>query len=1141
MRLDVPKFNGSDPESWIFASNEYFSLLETTPEQRLRIIGFNLEADAAEWYRWMTRNKLITSWDGFLESVQNQFGLSKYEDPQGALSKLLHAGSVAQYQSEFEKLMNQVTNVSESLLISFYISGLKPAIQRELLASKPTSVGDAFALARVTEAQFADHGSTPAVATMRDANTWVREHKCSGKFILLMTDEDDESPGSDALPKEDEALESGDISILNSLVGHGSPRFSMDVDLYVLPMQGPDVVLGIQWLQKLGKGDKSLRMKRISLHRMQALLETNDVYGIYELHNLSAEEHINGVESQATSTGNYEIDQLLIQFDSLFQVPTSLPPHRLIDHRIHLLPNMKPVNVRPYRYPHYQNGEMEKIVDYRALNAVTVKDKFLIPTTDEMFDEVGGARIFTKLDLRAGYHQIRVYDRDIYKTAFRTQGGHYEFLVMPFGLTNAPYTFQATMNRLFSPYLRKFVSVFFDDIIIYSTTLTAYVEHLQCVFQCLQEHKFFIKKSKCVFGVATLEYLGHIISNNGVEMDPKKIAAVIDWLVPTNQRQVRGFLGLAGYYRRFIQGYAMMAAPLTNILQKDEFKWGELEFRAFEGLKQQLTNAPVLGLPNFNETFVVEADASAGGIGVILLQNNKPICYFSRSLGTQMRIAATYQKELFAIVEAIYKWRQYVVGRKFIVRTDHKSIKELLQQVIQTPLQHKYVRKLMGFDFVIEYKPGVSNQAADALSSIFEEEEVTAVFLAISQPVVGLVSELKQENEVLEELHELHERMDRGELSSDFRRENRLLLFRDRYYLGAESKLKTPMLHEFHNTPSAGHGRSKKMLVGLSALFYWKGGLLQPLSTPYAIGEDVSVDFITRFPPSKGLTVILVVVDRFSKYAHFGALSTNFNAHMVVEVFMDIVVKHHGIPKTIVSDRDPIFVSKFWKQLFQFSGTQLNHSTAYHPQMDGQKEAKYCHNTSYHSSIKMSPYQALYGKLPPLDIPYPRGSSKVAIVDEALGEQVELLLELKQNLLAAKNCMEMKANRHRRKVEFNPGDKVLVKLQPYRQLTLAKRLSNKLSKRYYGPYEILERVGKVTYRLALPETSKIHPVFHISILKAFSGNGIEKVSDLPEELYEGRPVEQPLTVCDAYTVLRNGIPTQQILVQWVGGSPEEAT
>ncbi|GKE61755.1 ty3-gypsy retrotransposon protein, partial [Tanacetum coccineum] len=583
-------------------------------------------------------------------------------------------------------------------------------------------------------------------------------------------------------------LESGDISILNSLVGHGSPRslqlwgmidtghvhvlidngsthnfvqpgvlermqlpvtatkpfkvyigsgetllcenicskvllkmqgLSVEVDLYVLPMKGPDVELGIQWLQKLGKvthdyaqqsmeftfvdqtytlqGDASLRMKQVSLHHMQALLETDEVYGVYELHSVAVQDEAGSTQVQA-GTSHPEIEQLLVRFEALFQVPSTLPPHRLIDHRIHLFPSTKPVNVRPYRYPHYQKNEMEKLVnemlsqgitrysnspfsspvllvkkkdgsyrfcvDYRALNAVTVKDKFPIPTADEMFDELGGAVIFTKLDLRAGYHQIRVNERDVYKKAFCTHDGHFEFLVMPFGLTNAPSTFQATMNRLFSSYLRKFVIVFFDDILIYSATLTAHLEHLQCVFQCLQDHQFYVKRSKCVFGATTLEYLGHIISGRGVEMDPKKVAAIVNWPVPKTQRQVRGFLGLVGYYRRFIKDYASIAGPLSNLLQKDAFKWGAVEVATFEALKHHLSHAPILGLPNFDETFIVETDASATGIGTVLLQKEQPLSFFSRKLGPRMCIAATYEKELFAIVEAIYKWRQYLIGRR---------------------------------------------------------------------------------------------------------------------------------------------------------------------------------------------------------------------------------------------------------------------------------------------------------------------------------------------------------------------------------------------------------------------------------------------------------------------------------------------
>nr|GEW37420.1 hypothetical protein [Tanacetum cinerariifolium] len=585
-----------------------------------------------------------------------------------------------------------------------------------------------------------------------------------------MTEEEDDM-GVAIRDGGEDVVESKDISILNSLIGHVSPRSlqlwgkigkgdvhvlidngsthnfirpdvvekmclpikstkAFKVDLYELPMQGPNVLLGIQWLQNLDKvthdyahqtmeftlldttyslkGDDSLRMKKIRLHQIHAMLEHDDVYGVYE-------------------------------------VPTTLPPHRSIDHRIHLLPETKPVNVRPYRYPYYQKEEMENLVneilsqgiirfsqspfsspvllvkkkdgsyrfcvDYRALNAITVKDKFPIPTPDEMFNELGGAIIFTKLGLRAGYHQIRVHERDVYKTAFCTHDGHYEFLVMPFGLTNAPSTFQATMIRLFAPYLRKSVIVFYDIL------------------------------TKCVFGAETLEYLGHMISGRGVEIDPKK-----------------------------------------------------------------------------------------------------------------------------------------------------------------------------------------------------------------------------SENETLKELQALHQQLDTRSGPDGFRREQGLLIFRNHYYVGTESKLKALLLCEFHDTPSAGHGGVKKIY-------------LQPLPTPEGVWEDVSMDYITGLPLSKGFITIWVVVDHFSK-------------------------------------------------------------------------------------------------LPLSLIPYPPRASKVAVVEELLMERNEVTRQLKQNLLAAKLRMEEKVNHKRRDVEFKVGDKVFVMLQPYRQTTLVKRLSNKLAKRFYGSYEIVERVRKVAYRLALPVTSQ---------------------------------------------------------------------
>nr|GEW41649.1 hypothetical protein [Tanacetum cinerariifolium] len=635
----------------------------------------------------------------------------------------------------------------------------------------------------------------------------------------------------------------------------------MEVDLYVLPMQGFDAMLGIQWLQNLGKvtldyakqtmeftlldityslkGDESLHMKKI-LRQMQALLDQDEVYGVYDIHSLAMAVEVEETQPKDVALENAELTQLLKRFDSLFQIPTTLPPYHLIDHRIHLLPDTKRVNVRPYRYPHYQKVKKKDdgyifCVDYRALNTVTIQDKFPIPTADEMFDE---------LEER--------------------------------------------------------------------TTLAAHLEHLECVSKCLQQHQFYVKRSMCVFGAETLEYFGHIISGD--------IKVVREWTEPTTQCQVRWFLRLAGYYRHFIKGYATMTEALIDLLRKDNFKWGVQEAPAFEELKQQLSTTPVLSLPDFNHVFVMEADASANGIGALLLQNSRPISYFGRKMGPRMRITTTYQKELLQL------WKRFING---------------------IPIQQKYVRKLTGFDFEVEYKPGASNQVADALSRMYEDKEtVRTVFMALNQ--------------------------------CGFRREHGLIIFQDRYCVGKQSKLKRLLLQEFHNTPSAGHGGVKKMLVGLSALFYWlgirksveeyikqclvcqqtkdstqaMGGYRQPLPTTTAIWEDVSMDFITGLPVSKGLMVILMVVDRFSKYTHFKSLPTSFNAHKVVELFLEIVIKHHGIPKV-------------------------------------------------------------------------NWSSKVVDVDELLVERDGLMQQIKQNLLEAINRMEVKVNRNRRDVEFNVGDKIL--------------------------------------------------------------------------------------------------------------------
>jgi hypothetical protein len=302
-----------------------------------------------------------------------------------------------------------------------------------------------------------------------------------------------------------------------------------------------------------------------------------------------------------------DLNQLLRRYSLIFSIPHSLPPNRPHDHHIHLQPDSAPVNIKPYRYPHFQKEAMTSMiaemlkdgiirpstspysspvllvkkkdgswrfcVDYRALNAITVRDRFPIPTIDELLDELKGAQFFSKIDLRSGYHQIRLAEQDIPKTGFRTFDGHYEFLVMPFGLTNAPSTFQAAMNDMLRPFLRKYALVFFDDILIYSPTWSSHLLHLENVLQLLLKNKFYAKLSKCHFGVTSVDYLGHIITGKGVHADPTKVKDILAWPIPKSLTELRAFLGLTSFYRRFVQHYATIASPLTDLLKESTLKW----------------------------------------------------------------------------------------------------------------------------------------------------------------------------------------------------------------------------------------------------------------------------------------------------------------------------------------------------------------------------------------------------------------------------------------------------------------------------------------------------------------------------------------------------------------------------------------
>lgn len=263
-------------------------------------------------------------------------------------------------------------------------------------------------------------------------------------------------------------------------------------------------------------------------------------------------------------------------------------------------------------------------VDYRALNSATVCDRFPISTIDELLDELGHASWFSKLDLRQGFHQILMHAPDVEKTTFRTHQGHYEYQVMPF---------QAAMNSLLTPFLRRFAAVFFDDILVYNKSLSSHLQHLESIFQTLVQGQFYLKRSKCLFAQNQVEYLGHVVSGRGVEPEPSKIHAMVQWPTPTSSKDLKAFLGLTGFYRKFVKNYATITAPLTSLLGKDAFEWSLTAQSAFEQLKNAMTSAPVLALPDFNEPFIIETDASGIGMGVVLMQKGHPLAFFSKQFG----------------------------------------------------------------------------------------------------------------------------------------------------------------------------------------------------------------------------------------------------------------------------------------------------------------------------------------------------------------------------------------------------------------------------------------------------------------------------------------------------------------------------
>ena len=383
------------------------------------------------------------------------------------------------------------------------------------------------------------------------------------------------------------------------------------------------------------------------------------------------------------------------------------------------------------------DGGKRMVIDYRGLNAATTRNRYPLPRIDELFDQLQGARYFSKLDLRTGYWQIRVASEDVAKTAFTSRHGHFEWLVLPMGLTNAPAEFMALMENTFRDELNKFVLVFLDDILVYSSTMEEHERHLRVVLTRLREQKLYAKWSKCTFVRQEVEFLGHFVGRAGVRMVEGKVAAVERWPTPTSQKEVEQFLGLAGYYRRFIEDFSKISSPLSELCgtlkkpvgpggaarrapPKKKFYWGVEQQEAFDALKRAVTSAPCLAIPDPAREFLVHTDSSGFATGAVLMQRFdaglRPIAFLSKKMSPAERRYPVHEQELLAILNALKAWRHYLGGRHFTVLTDHQSLQYVETSVMATPRQMRWAAWLSEFDFSIRYGRGKDNVAADALS-----------------------------------------------------------------------------------------------------------------------------------------------------------------------------------------------------------------------------------------------------------------------------------------------------------------------------------------------------------------------------------------------------------------------------------------
>lgn len=828
----------------------------------------------------------------------------------------------------------------------------------------------------------------------------------------------------------------------------------------------------------------------------------------------------------------------------------------------------------PVMFVPKKNGKLRLVVDYRRLNALTIKDRTPLPLITELKDRLQGKQIFTALDLKGAYNLIRIKEGDEWKTAFRTKFGLFEYLVMPFGLTNAPATFQRMINNVLRQYLDVFVICYLDDILIFSDNEEEHKEHVHKVLKALQDANLLVEPEKSHFHVREVDFLGHTITPGEIRMERKKISAVADWPIPKTVKEVQSFLGFANYYRRFIKDFSKIANPLTELTKKErKFIWAPNVQKAFEQLRNAILSEPVLVMFDPNKEIELETDSSDFALGGQIGQRDDqgklhPIAFYSHKLHGAELNYPIYDKEFLAIVNCFKEFRHYLMGsmHQIKVYTDHQNISHFATTQELNRRQLRYAEYLCEFDFVIIHRKGSDNGRADAISRRPDYDTGT----------VKTTEQLLEKNE-------------KGEYQ--FTQPTQTL-----GWIQAKEVKEIPgepeeFIREFHGHPIHGHQGVTKTLKRLlqqgykvkrtlvdkivrqcdicartKARRHKPYGELQPLEVAEAPWSSITMDFITKLPlseePSTGIFYdsIMVIVDRLTKFSIYLPYRESTDAEVMAYIFYDRIVRERGLPREILTDRGTTFASKFWQALMAHMGINHRLTTAFRPQADGQTErmnqvieqylrcyinyeqndwveklpcAQLAYNTAYNESTKLTPSDANFGYTP---VAY-HNARQTEIVNPTAIIKSEDLKNVHNELRTELEFVSKRMQRYYdpKKMAgptFKEGDMVYLSTK---NIT-TKRPSHKLDFKYIGPYRIIRKISKNNYELDLPAKVRLHKIFHVALLESAADTIHVKIGNEPEEidgpeLYEAEAIRE--------TRVTNG--KREYLIKWKNYPESENT